>query len=157
MHKTVTGLMVASALALAGCGESQGDRAISGAGIGAAGGALFGAVVPGASPLIGALLGGAGGAAIGALTTKDQIDLGKPVWRRGEPASAANVKGVQSNLAALGYNPGPIDGVAGAQTRNAVSQYQRDNGLAVDGRLTPDLAQNLSAKTQGQQATAPGR
>jgi hypothetical protein len=70
-----------SALALGACGQSTGDRALSGGGIGAAGGALIGALVPGASPLTGALIGGAVGAGAGALTDSDQIDLGKPVWR----------------------------------------------------------------------------
>jgi osmotically inducible lipoprotein OsmB len=70
-----------SALALGACGQSTGDRALSGGGIGAAGGALIGALVPGASPLTGALIGGAAGAAAGALTNDSQVDLGKPVWR----------------------------------------------------------------------------
>ena len=73
---TIAVLMVA---ALAGCGESKGDRALSGAGIGAAGGAVGGALL--GSPAAGALLGGAAGAAAGALTDKNDIDLGKPVWR----------------------------------------------------------------------------
>jgi hypothetical protein len=67
-------------VALAGCGESKGDRALSGAGIGAAGGAVGGALL--GSPATGALLGGAAGAAAGALTDKNDIDLGKPIWRR---------------------------------------------------------------------------
>lgn len=72
--------MAALALvALAGCGTSKSDRALSGAGIGAAGGAVGGALL--GDPAAGALLGGAAGAATGAFTDKDQIDLGKPLWR----------------------------------------------------------------------------
>jgi hypothetical protein len=67
-------------LALAGCGESKSDRALSGAGLGAAGGAAVGAMT--GAPLTGALIGGAGGAAAGALTDKDDVDLGRPLWRR---------------------------------------------------------------------------
>ena len=81
MYKILTGLVLVAGLALAGCGESRGDRALSGGGMGAAGGALLGAIVPGFSPLTGALIGGAAGAATGALTDKNDIDLGKPVWR----------------------------------------------------------------------------
>lgn len=81
MYKVMTGLVLVMGLALAGCGESRGDRALSGGGLGAAGGALLGAVIPGASPLTGALIGGAGGAAAGALTDKNDVDLGRPVWR----------------------------------------------------------------------------
>jgi hypothetical protein len=66
-------------LALSACGSSTSDRALSGgaigAGVGAVGGALFG------SPAAGAVIGGAVGAGTGALTDKEQIDLGKPVWR----------------------------------------------------------------------------
>lgn len=54
---------------LAACGSTPGERALSGAGLGAAGGAVIGAAT-GGSVLGGALLGGAGGAAIGALTTR---------------------------------------------------------------------------------------
>jgi hypothetical protein len=36
---------------------------------------------------------------------------------------------LQENLAYLGYKPGPIDGVLGAQTRAAVEAYKRDKGL----------------------------
>ncbi len=67
-------------VALAGCGESKTDRALSGAGIGAAGGALGGALL--GSPGTGALIGGAVGAGAGALTDPNDIDLGKPIWRR---------------------------------------------------------------------------
>lgn len=67
-------------LALAACGASQGDRAISGAGIGAGVGAA-GAAVTGGSLVTGGVIGGAVGAAAGALTDDDDIDLGEPVWK----------------------------------------------------------------------------
>jgi osmotically inducible lipoprotein OsmB len=64
---------------LAACGSSTTDRALSGAGIGAAAGGATGAAT-GGSILGGAALGGAGGAAAGGLTDEDDIDLGDPVW-----------------------------------------------------------------------------
>jgi osmotically inducible lipoprotein OsmB len=70
----------AMALALAACGNSPGDRAISGGAIGAGAGAVGGALL--GAPLAGAALGGAAGAAAGGLTSPGQIDLGKPVWER---------------------------------------------------------------------------
>ncbi len=75
-------LMTAVALLplLAACGESQGDRALSGAGIGAGVGAATGALT-GGSATTGALIGAGVGGAGGALTDKDDVDLGKPVWR----------------------------------------------------------------------------
>ncbi len=65
---------------LSACGHSTGDRAISGAGIGAATGAVGSALV-GGSVGGGALVGGAVGAAAGGLTSSRDIDLGRPIWR----------------------------------------------------------------------------
>jgi phage-related tail protein len=66
-------------LALGACGKSQGDRALSGAAIGAGAGAV-GSTLTGGSLVGGTILGGAAGAAAGALTDEDDIDLGCPVW-----------------------------------------------------------------------------
>jgi osmotically inducible lipoprotein OsmB len=60
-------------------GHSQGDRALTGAGLGAGAGALGGALV--GHPVGGALVGGAAGAATGALTDSDDINFGKPIWK----------------------------------------------------------------------------
>ena len=65
--------------ALGACGNSTGDRAISGGGIGAGVGALGGLMV--GAPLEGALIGGAVGAGTGALTNRNQVNLGRPIWR----------------------------------------------------------------------------
>jgi osmotically inducible lipoprotein OsmB len=72
--------LVAAGLLLAACGESRGDRALSGAGIGAATGAA-GSAVTGGNILGGAVLGGAAGGAVGAVTDEDDLDLGEPVWK----------------------------------------------------------------------------
>jgi osmotically inducible lipoprotein OsmB len=64
---------------LAACGETTTDRALSGAGIGAAAGGATSAVT-GGNILGGAALGGAGGAAAGGLTDEDDVNLGDPVW-----------------------------------------------------------------------------
>lgn len=72
---------LAAAALLAACGTSKTDRALSGAGIGAGVGAGT-AAVTGGSLLGGAAIGGAGGAAAGALTDQNDLDLGKPLWRR---------------------------------------------------------------------------
>lgn len=76
-----TAMGLAAFMALAACGETKSDRALSGAGIGAGAGAVGGALM-GGDAVTGAVLGGAAGAAAGALTDKDDIDLGKPLWRR---------------------------------------------------------------------------
>ena len=74
--RTVLGLAL---LAPAACGNTMGDRALSGGGIGAGVGALGGLLV--GAPLEGALIGGAVGAGTGALTNRNQVNLGRPVWR----------------------------------------------------------------------------
>jgi hypothetical protein len=80
MKRIVIPVLAIGMLSLAACGSSTSDRALSGAGIGAAGGAAVGAVT-GMGVGTGAVLGGLGGAATGALTDRSDVDLGKPVWR----------------------------------------------------------------------------
>jgi len=48
-----------------------------------------------------------------------------------------NVKLLQSLLARIGYDPGAVDGVFGQQTREAVREFQLDNGLEPDGVVGP--------------------
>lgn len=67
-------LLAGVAAVLAGCGAAEKDRAMSGAAIGAGTGVILGPV--------GVITGGAIGAATGALTEADDINLGKPLWRR---------------------------------------------------------------------------
>lgn len=78
----ISRLIAAVALtgSLGACGYSQGDRALSGAGLGALGGAGV-AAVTGGSPLAGAAIGGLGGAAVGALSAPRDVNLGRPAWR----------------------------------------------------------------------------
>ena len=59
--------VVALALAVAACGDTWGQRAVTGGGIGAGSGALIGALTP-IGLLPGALVGGAVGAGLGAAT-----------------------------------------------------------------------------------------
>ena len=75
-----TFITAAMAISLAGCGYNRGDRAASGALLGAGGGAAIAAMTGGA-PLAGALIGGAAGALGGAATSGHDLNLGRPVWR----------------------------------------------------------------------------
>lgn len=45
----------------------------------------------------------------------------------------SGVKSLQSKLNSLGFNAGVADGIFGTKTRNAVMDFQRKNGLVVDG------------------------
>jgi len=67
-------IVITSLLFTSACGDTPGQRAVSGGAIGAGAGAVGGALL-GGSVVGGALIGGAAGAATGALTDKHQIDL----------------------------------------------------------------------------------
>jgi len=71
-------LALGMALALAGCGTSQPERAQGGAAGGAAAGAAVGAVGGPIGALAGAGIGAVGGAVAGSQTTPKQINLGAP-------------------------------------------------------------------------------
>lgn len=149
-------MVIASAtiVVLTGCGSMPEDRAVSGSAIGAGAGAILGAVT-GMSVASGALIGAAAGALTGGLTTQDQINFGDPAWKRGpgapttpiagQPAPIENqvVNSIQTSLNRLGYNAGPIDGVVGVRTQNAIRAYQRDHELRESGRASPELADHL--------------
>jgi len=76
MKTTKIIITTASVLMLTACGDTMGQRALSGGGIGAGAGAL-GAAVTGGSVGGGALVGGLVGAGVGAATNSRQIDLSK--------------------------------------------------------------------------------
>jgi osmotically inducible lipoprotein OsmB len=81
MTKLKNTLIIATALTmLTACGQSVGDRALSGGAIGAGTGAVGGAIL-GGDPVTGAIVGGAVGAAAGGLTKEKDVNLGKPIWR----------------------------------------------------------------------------
>ena len=98
-------------LTLGACGDTMGDRALSGGGIGAGTGLLAGLAFH--RPVEGALVGGLLGAGVGAATTRDQVNMGQPVWR-------------QNNNQNQGYNQGYQN--QGYQNQNYQNQnYQGQN------------------------------
>jgi len=52
-----------------------------------------------------------------------------------EVKSRPTTKQIQAALQNAGYNPGPIDGKMGKQTRDAVKSFQRANNLVDDGKI----------------------
>jgi hypothetical protein len=61
----------------------------------------------------------------------------------GVPAADSTVEATQERLAQLGYYNGPVDGIFGPATRDAVAKYQIANQLNVTGSLSPDTMQSL--------------
>ena len=157
MHRARS-FTVLLALFLMACGTSPNDRAISGGGIGAAAGAVIGAVT-GLTVLEGALIGTGLGAAFGAFTDPEKVNLGEPVWKHyntqraaagGGAVKASNmVAATQANLVRLGYRPGPIDGRYGPRTRAAIRHYQRDHKVQVDGKMSGQLALEVESRLGG--------
>jgi hypothetical protein len=74
-----TAIVIGLAAMLGACGQTTGDRAVSGGLLGAGAGAAIGSLTGSAGT--GALLGGAAGAAGGALTSPGTVNLGRPAWR----------------------------------------------------------------------------
>ncbi|MEO0869616.1 MAG: peptidoglycan-binding domain-containing protein, partial [Cyanobacteria bacterium J06642_11] len=69
-------------------------------------------------------------------------------------AVGTNVTVLQQALFRNGFDPGPIDGVYGSQTRIAVESFQRDRNLVADGVAGPDTLQALGLSDGGVQADA---
>jgi g-D-glutamyl-meso-diaminopimelate peptidase len=56
---------------------------------------------------------------------------------------------IQALLKKIGYNPGPIDGILGRQTRQAVINFQRNNELVPDGIIGPQTYRVLEPLLMG--------
>ena len=69
-------------------------------------------------------------------------------------AQAADVERAQQALKQQGHDPGPVDGVMGAQTSAALKAYQQKHGLSVTGRLDAATAAKLGEPTGSASASA---
>ena len=65
------------------------------------------------------------------------------------PTSQALVLAVQKLLTQMGYEPGPIDGLLGRKTHQAVKVFQADTGAAVDGAVTADSHSGIDRCERG--------
>jgi hypothetical protein len=74
---------------------------------------------------------------------------GLAVWTPGDADDTPTetdlftVEGYQEALRVLGFDPGPIDGIAGPRTRAAAEAFQRAEGLTVDGVVGPQTRARL--------------
>jgi hypothetical protein len=107
--------------------------------------------------IIGGILGGgrgvgrgaAIGAGIGIITGAAEADArARRAYDRqyyGPPplASGNLVYDTQAQLTQLGYDPGPVDGVYGQRTADAIGQYQYYNHLPSDGQPSPQLLDHM--------------
>jgi hypothetical protein len=59
------------------------------------------------------------------------------------PATDTLAASVQDQLTRLGYSPGPVDGVFGPQTQDAIMDFQNDHHLPVTGQIDGPLMRAL--------------
>lgn len=83
----------------------------------------------------------------------DRIAGGPPIagfWPTDDaPLDKAMREELQRRLNALGFEIGTVDGLFGAQTREAIRAYQRRAGLPVDGHAGTHLLKRLREDTSG--------
>jgi peptidoglycan hydrolase-like protein with peptidoglycan-binding domain len=65
----------------------------------------------------------------------------------------AKVKKVQEALKDKGHDPGPIDGVMGPKTQEALRAFQQSNNLKATGRIDAETAQKLGIEQDTGSAT----
>lgn len=68
-------------------------------------------------------------------------------------SSGSDVSAVQRKLIQWGYLSGSADGKYGAKTRDAVTAFQRKNGLTADGRVGPATAAAMGVTLSGSAGT----
>ena len=62
---------------------------------------------------------------------------------------------VQNALTALGYDPGPVDGLFGARTQAAIERFERERGLRVTGNVSAELLARLKANQASSEPNRP--
>jgi len=152
---------VALGLMVAACGTNPEDRVTGGAAAGAATGAGVGALGGPVGALAGAAIGGGAGAVTGAVTEPSQVNLGEPVWndpnvrvpgvtndrsRSGSMHASSDTRELQRALSQRGHDVGPIDGIYGPRTRQAVMDWQRQNNMQVTGTPSRQMLSDLGVR-----------
>src|SRR5690242_11153234 len=64
-----------------------------------------------------------------------------------QPAGSQRVRRIQRRLRVLGYAAGPVDGRYGPLTEGAVSRFQADHRLRIDGEVGPVTSAHLRRAT----------
>jgi hypothetical protein len=71
-------------------------------------------------------------------------------------ATRAEVRQVQRQLNALGYDAGPVDGLYGQATRQAILQFERDHDLPTIGIPDAEVRERIAAALRRQRAEEAG-
>lgn len=87
--------------------------------------------------------------ALGIGLLADRFAGGGPLvtpWPQETALSLSDRMAAQIALARVGFNPGPADGVVGANTRKALRAWQQSQQLPADGYLSSDMVARLKAQ-----------
>lgn len=87
------------------------------------------------------------GAAYGEETSGQQITA--------RELSAEQVRQLQEALKESGIDPGPVDGIAGPKTQQAIRDFQQEQGLASTGELDQEVLEALDLDAQEFMGVAP--
>ena len=71
------------------------------------------------------------------------VDKSSPQSVSAKPDISKDVKQIQTLLALLKFNPGPIDGILGKKTTNAIIAFQSDIGVPATGKIDENLKSQL--------------
>ena len=82
--------------------------------------------------------------------TGEAGDMGKSRSGSSDAAATrgnmANIKEVQEALKDKGHDPGPVDGIMGARTKEALKSFQTASNLQPTGSLNAETAQKLGVE-----------
>ena len=84
----------------------------------------------------------------------DRTNTGGSRSATGMHGNAQNVKAIQQALKDKGHDPGPIDGVMGSQTKQALKSFQSANNLQPTGTLNAETAEKLGIQSGSQQLSS---
>ena len=135
----LSAMVVAAALML---GNTSNANAQQGSGI--LGGAIVGGVIGGAVKgkkgiVPGAIIGGVVGGVANSARRRPPPPPPRTYYPSAPVYNSGLVYNIQNSLVNLGYNPGPIDGVYGQRTADAISAYEYNSKLPVTGQATPGI------------------
>lgn len=95
---------------------------------------------------------GTGGPEVGGRDSGSRMEQQEQRGQAG--AHSGDIRQAQERLKDAGFNPGPADGQLGAQTREALREYQKSHGLPQTGQLDEPTRELLMAQKS---KDAPGR
>ncbi|MFB3818847.1 MAG: peptidoglycan-binding protein [Candidatus Methylomirabilales bacterium] len=81
-------------------------------------------------------------AAAGGLMLLGSVALALEIYSSTRMLDLETTREIEARLQAAGFNPGPVDGMISAETREAIRRFQRQRGLPANGMLD---AETLSA------------